>query len=293
MAACAREDSRPRRPVVRYHGGKWRLAPWIIAHLPPHRIYVEPFGGAASVLMRKTRSYAEVYGDQWGRIVDVFRVLRSPAMASDLRRRIELTPFARCDFEEISDEALAQKSCVVERARLSIYRSFAGFGSASVNGAHATGFRAATKRRGTIPAHDWAGYPKHIPAFVERLRGVVIENRPALDVIVSHDSPETLFYLDPPYPHSVRKMNRGNALYAHEMNDEDHRELAYVLNHVQGMVVISGYACDLYDRELYPDWTRVKKDTIADSARKRTEILWMNAQCSQSLSATDGEVFCI
>ena len=181
MAACgtAREELKPARPVVRYHGGKWRLAPWIIAHLPAHRIYIEPFGGGASVLMRKPRSYAEVYNDRWGRITEVFRVLRDPVLSADLRRRIELTPYARRDFEAISDEALAQEPSVVERARLTLYRSFAGFGSASVNGNHATGFRASCTRRGTIPAHDWAGYPDHIPTFVHRLRGVVVENRAA------------------------------------------------------------------------------------------------------------------
>ena len=295
MAACgtAREALRPKRPVVRYHGGKWRLAPWIIAHLPPHQVYVEPFGGGASVLMRKARCYAEVYGDQWGRIVDVFRVLRSPAMASDLRRRIELTPFARCDFEAICEEALCQESDIIERARLTLFRSYAGFGSSSVNGAHSSGFRGGSNRRGTIAAHDWAGYPDHIPAFVARLRGVVIENRPALDVIATHDSPETLIYADPPYPHSTRNMRRGNANYAVEMSDDDQRALAAVLKTVQGMVVLSGYGCDLYDQELYPDWHRVEKDTYADSARKRTEVLWMNAKCAQRLSATDDEVFCI
>ena len=290
-AGTAREDLRPRRPVVRYHGGKWRLAPWIIAHFPPHRIYVEPFGGAASVLMRKPRAYAEVYNDQWGHIVDVFRVLRDPALASDLRRRIELTPFARRDFEAISDEALAQESSVVERARLTIYRSSAGFGSGSVNGALAAGFRASCTRRGTIPAHDWASYPGHIPAFVDRLRGVVIENRPAVDVIKAHDSPDTVIYGDPPYPYSTRNMNRGNARYAYEMSDDDHRDLAAVLTQVKGMVVLSGYGCDLYDQELYPDWKRVEKDTYADSARKRTEVLWLNPKCAEWLSAT--EVFCI
>ena len=88
-------------PEKRYHGGKWRLAPWIIEHFPPHRVYVEPFGGAASVLLRKPRSYAEVYNDRWSDVVNVFRVLRDPVRAAALKRLIALTPFARDEFAAI------------------------------------------------------------------------------------------------------------------------------------------------------------------------------------------------
>lgn len=84
-----------RRPILRYHGRKYRLAKWIISHFPEHRIYVEPFGGAASVLMLKNRSYAEVYNDLDGEIVNVFRVLQNPNHAAELERLIRLTPFAR------------------------------------------------------------------------------------------------------------------------------------------------------------------------------------------------------
>lgn len=259
-------SSAPSRPVLRYHGGKWRLAPWIIQHFPPHRVYVEPFGGAASVLMRKPRSYAEVYNDLDGEIVNLFRVLRSDR-ADELVRLLRLTPFARAEFVlsyEPDDDP-------VEQARRTVVRSFMGFGSNAHN--QATGFRSNTNRSHTTPAHDWRNYPDAMETMVERLRGVVIENRDAREVIAQHDSPETLHYVDPPYPFGTR--NRGPD-YAYEMSDDDHRALADVLRSVHGMVVLSGYACDLYDVELYPDWHRVEKAALADGARKRTEVLWLN-----------------
>jgi DNA adenine methylase len=264
------------RPVLRYHGGKWRLAPWIISNFPSHRIYVEPFGGAASVLMQKERSYAEVYNDKWGVVVNVFRVLRDPAQAAELERVLRLTPFARDEFEATGYSALSEINDPIELARRTILRSFAGFGNAATNARYATGFRANGNRLGTTPAHDWMHYPDNIKMFVMRLQGVVIENRLAEDVIRQHDGPHTLYYIDPPYPHSTRNMQRGNAAYAEEMTDNDHRQLAIVLRTVKGMVMISGYPCALYDEELYPDWVRIEHRSHADGARDRTEVLWLS-----------------
>lgn len=263
------------RPVLRYHGGKWKLAPWIISLMPKHRIYVEPFAGAASVLMRKPRSYAEVYNDRWDTVVNVFRVLRDKRKSRRLMRALKLTPFARTEFMA----TYAGEADDVELARRTILRSFAGFGSASTNGDYATGFRANSHRSGTTPAHDWANYPEHVSAFTDRLAGVCIENKDAFTLIPQHDSPKTLFFVDPPYVHSSRNMKRGNAAYACEMTNGDHSALASVLLPLRGMVMLCGYESDLYS-ELYSGWELIRRRSMADGARVRTECLWLNPAAS-------------
>jgi DNA adenine methylase len=264
------------RPILRYHGGKWRLAEWIISHMPPHRVYVEPFGGGASVLLRKGRTYAEVYNDRWDTVVNVFKVLRDREQACSLARLLELTPYARSEFLDTYKDGSRDP---VEQARNTILRSFAGFGSAATSREHMTGFRGSSNRSGTTPAHDWRNYPGNIPAFVERLQGVVIENLDAAEVIVRHDSPESLFYVDPPYPHVTRNYRRRNAAYAFEMTDADHERLAGVLHGVAGMVLLSSYHNDLYDG-LYDDWKAVECNAHADGAQDRVEVLWMNEACA-------------
>lgn len=263
----------PHRPVLRYHGGKWKLAPWIISNFPEHRVYVEAFGGAASVLLRKARSYAEIYNDLDGEIVNLFRVMRDPAQARELVRLIALTPFARREFEE----SYIADGDPIEQARRTVVRSFMGFGSAAASGQD-TGFRGDSNRSGTTPAHDWRNLPASLECAIERLRGVVIEHRPAASVICQYDGRDTLHYIDPPYPHSTRsgKKRPGNSCYRFEMSDDEHRELAGVLHNLHGMVVISGYACPLYDEELYSDWRRIERQAHADGARDRVEVLWLS-----------------
>ena len=257
-----------RRPVLRYHGGKWMLAPWIISHFPDHRIYVEPFGGAASVLIRKPRAYAEIYNDMDDDVVNLFRVLRS----NDAQRLIDdlqKTPFSRSEFES----AYGETDDLVERARRLIIRSFMGFGSDGCTGKK-TGFRANSNRSGSTPAHDWANYSNAVFAIVERLSGCVIECRQAIDVMAQHDSLNTLHYVDPPYIRSTRaRPKRKN--YKHEMSDDQHMQLLQFLTTLEGNVVLSGYPHDAYDHVL-DGWRRVERRALADGARKRTEVLWMN-----------------
>jgi len=153
------------RPLVRYHGGKWKLAPWIISHLPRHRVYVESFGGGASVLLRKPRSYAEIYNDLDGEIVNLFRMARDHG--AELVRVCELTPFARDEFAHAYDSSADP----LEQARRTLIRAFMGFSSAAASAAQRTGFRANSNRSGTTPAQDWKNYPAHLHSVIDRLRG--------------------------------------------------------------------------------------------------------------------------
>ena len=254
----------PSRPIVRWHGGKWRLAPWVISHFPPHRIYVEPYGGGASVLLRKDRSYAEVYNDLDEEIVNLFRIARD--QGDELIRRLELTPFSRVEFQA----SYAAASDPMERARQTVIKAYMGFGSSSIT--RVSGFRNSCTRSGTTPAHDWARYPDALRATVARLQGVVIENRDAVNVMDQHDGPETLHYVDPPYLPETR--NPGHD-YAHELTQEDHEALLERLTTLRGMVVLSGYPSAKYDDAL-KGWTRLEKASMADGARPRTEVLWLS-----------------
>lgn len=253
------------RPVLRWHGGKWLLAPWIIQQFPKHRFYVEPFGGAASVLMRKPRSYAEVYNDLDDEVVNLFRVLRSDR-APELVEALKKTPFAASEFFD----AYARDGDEMERARRTVVKSFMGFGSNAIH--RKSGFRSNSNRSGTTPARDWVNYPDNLVAVIERLRGVVILNRDACEVMAAHDGPDTLHYVDPPY---VPETRDAGGDYAHEMTDDQHADLLAFLKTLKGRVVLSGYPHPSYDAALH-DWRRVERDALADGARKRIEVLWMN-----------------
>ena len=262
------------RPVLRYFGGKFLLAPWIISHMPKHRVYVEPFGGAASVLMQKPRSYAEVYNDLDDRIVNVFRVLQNPETCNRLEGLLRITPFARREFElasEISEEP-------IEDARRTIIRSFMGFGADSVSDpSRSTGFRSNSNRSGTTPAHDWVNYSLVVGDFCLRLAGVVIENSPASGLMDKMDGPETLFYVDPPYVHDTR--NRKNS-YRFEMTDAEHAVLLAQLQTLKGMVILSGYRSPLYDEV---GWTRIDRKSFADGGGERIESLWLNPAAAKAM----------
>lgn len=276
--------SAPDRPLLRWHGGKWLLAAWILRHFPAHRVYVEPFGGAWSVGFQKPRAYAEIWNDLDDELWNLFHVLKDERGGARLLELIKLTPFSRTEFEEAYKPARSR----IERARRLIVRSFMGHGSDGASGLYRTGFRAASNRSGTTPAQDWVNYPPALAQVIDRLRGVVIERRPALQVMARHDAPDTLHFVDPPYLLETRaRANRrpdNGGVYRHELTDEQHLELLAALQELAGMVVLCGYPSTTYD-EILGDWKRVERKAFADGALDRTEVLWINPAAARAMGS--------
>lgn len=269
----------PVRPIMRYHGSKYRIAPWLLQYFPPHEIYIEPYGGGASVLMAKPRVRSEVYNDLDEEIVNLFKVLRDDTQATELIKLLELTPYSRCEFYEAYEPGGSD----VERARKTLVRSHMGFGSAGAT-KNNTGFRSDSSRTNAPAAMCWQRYPNHVRSFIERLRGVCIDNRPALDIFRLHDDKRALFYVDPPYLPSTRMLKNGTDCYRHEMNVREHIKMLRVIKQLAGMVVLSGYDNSLYDR-LLPDWSKRYVKTKASGNRgavDRVEVIWMSPRCADS-----------
>lgn len=275
-------------PALRYHGAKFRLAPWIQRFFPPHGCYVESFGGAAGVLLQKPRAYAEVYNDLDGDIVNFFRVLRDPTMREDLMQACRMTPYAREEF----GRAYEPTDDPVERARRTAVRAAMGFGSAgSTKGA--TGFRTDTRRKYGTAQHLWAAYPDVLGAVGERFLGVLVENRPAIDVMRSHDCDDTLHFVDPPYLMSTRERGGAGRYYRHELTEEQHAELLDAVDGMEGMVVLCGYPSELYSGRLRGWESHTTRARIAASrgTALRTEVVWLNPACSAALHRSRGGLF--
>lgn len=260
----------PIRPPVKWHGGKRYLATRIVGHFPKHRIYLEPFGGGASVLLNKPPVDVETYNDLDLRISRLFRVLRDEG--ERFVERMRFVPYSQVEFEraatypEVASD-LEMAVCDFIRWR----QSFGGKGQSwSCTTARARGGMA-----GDVNA--WWTAIDSLPFVIDRLRRVQILCQSAFDAIPKFDHKDALIYCDPPYVHSTRT---DRAVYHAEMTDQDHRELAQVLRGCDGRVIVSGYPSPLYD-ELYKGWRRVEFDIANHAAggkskAREVECLWMN-----------------
>lgn len=253
------------RPALSYYAGKWRLAPWIISHFPAHTCFVEPYGGAMSVLLRKSPSQLEVYNDLDQSVVNFFKVLRE--RPNELIQAIELTPDSR------SEQLLSFCSGddPLEPARRFDLLSWQTIGGSGAQRRSGWRYQRESKNRGSTVVGEWNRVDS-LWSLVQRLKHVQIEQDEAISVIERFDAPRTLVYADPPYLWSTRTSQQR---YQHELDEVGHRQLAEVLHGIGSMVIVSGYPSQLY-QTLYRDWKRVERSSLCQGGRKATECLWIS-----------------
>lgn len=262
------------KPPFVYFGAKQQHAKRIVRLLPDHGHYVEPFAGSLAVLLEKPRSHHETVNDLDRYLVTFWRILRD--RPDDLERAIRLTPHSRVELERalLDPDGPTEELEVARRVHVLLTQGRSGTPLR-------TGWRRYVDPGGTsssMPRY-LEGYANRVAPAAARLYGVSLECRPAVEVIEAYGrSPDVLLYEDPPYPVSTRS---PGAKYAVEMlNDDQHRELAEANKTAKAKVLLSGYACPLYDVELYPDWNRIELDAWTgnggDGNRDRTEVLWAN-----------------
>lgn len=269
------------RRVLRYHGGKGRLAAQLVKMLAPHTVYIEPFGGAAAVLLEKAPSEFEVYNDLNGDLVNFFRILRD--RPEDLVRAIELTPYAR---EEYALSGIASTD-ELERARRFAVMSWMTLGGSEGRFRSETDWRRLLHQKEgghAPPPIEWQNLAGRLWGCAQRLRRVQIDNRPAVEILEKYAASNAVAYVDPPYMTATRS---GPKRYALEMDEADHRELLEVLNQVDCALVVSTYDNELYARELTKTrgWSRhaftvTLQSTKAGRGQKRherTEVAFVRA----------------
>ena len=254
--------------------------------IPKHRTYVEVFGGAGALLFAKPRSAVEVYNDIDSGLVNLYRVLRDPESFQQLYKKAVLTPYSREEFYAMR-ETWNQTEDPVERA----YRFYvvARMSFSGIFGRPWTLAVAQSSRGISSVVRKYLSALERLPKIHQRLSVVQIEHLDFRRIFQLYDSPETFFYLDPPYVLETRHSEE----YTHEMSLEDHRELVDILLKIQGRALLSGYQHEVYGPLEEAGWARVDKVTNCFAAgrtraaglqgrgscthkQRRTESLWFN-----------------
>lgn len=255
-----------RSPLI-WFGGKSKVAHHIISRMPDHTCYVEPFGGAAHVIAQKPPVYSEVYNDIDGEVVNFLIVARSEP--DRFQHACDSLPYSRAIYEKWKREEPPNDD--FERAVRFFYVNRSGIANGNSDSAFSTdtGWRH-SKEHNT--ARTYRSACEIIPAFADRMKSVMIDNRDFRDIIRVYDAPYTLFYVDPPY------IGREK-YYAGGFMEQDHRDLAEMLNRIKGKAIISYYDDALLD-ELYPGWTRdsfqAARQVVNGNNNTAEELLLMN-----------------
>ena len=237
-----------KRVLVPWFGGKNRLAPKLVQLIPAdHVVYCEPFGGAASVLLTKERSKIEVYNDLNEGLYSLFRVVSDEQYFAKFYGQLVLHRYSRQAFDR-NLERWRCSSDIIERALAFYILARQSFGGKCETFGYERG---ATGNK--VPSYLHA--LDSLPDIHERTTGVIVEHHDWRLVLGAYDTPQTVFYVDPPYvPESRRSAND----YTHELTPSDHIDLVHRLLALQGRAILSGYPNLIYKPLEDAGWKRLE-----------------------------------
>lgn len=264
-----------------YFGAKTSMIHNLLPLIPPHEVYVDVCGGAGSLLFAKEAAELEIYNDADSALCTFFRVLRDPEQCAELVHLLDLTPYARSEYEFARRHWNDADITEIERARrwyVAAAQAFSGhFGR--------SGWKQSKGPEGNA-VKSFRHNTERFKQFTDRLRYVQIENDSFERIIRAYDDSDVLFFIDPPYLAETRR----DGGYRCEMTVEQHRELLEIITTCKGMVLLCGYDNPLY-RSFLGDWQLHQFEVVAHSAAKtkatglqgkgamknqtRTESVWL------------------
>lgn len=270
---------------IRYLGGKSNLVNTILPLIPKHKIYVEVFGGAGNLLFAKDPliSEIEVYNDIDGDLVNFFKVLQDEEKFEKFYRKVVFTPYSRQLWRE-AHNTLSSETNDIERAYKFFIRFSQCFGGKGVS----WGYTVRTTRGWMAQtAASWIGKIEKLPLWHERIMRVQIENDSFEKIIERYDTPDTFFYLDPPY---IKDTRLSFDDYEHEMTNEQHELLVDMFLKIKGKAILSGYHHEIYDILVKNGWHVIKrvvpllvKPTKGQKRPKRTECIYLCPKAASEL----------
>lgn len=265
-------------PAFPWLGGKNRIRDRIVPYTIGASLYVEPFAGALNVLLARKVKGMEVVNDRDMRIVNFYRVLQEDILRDRLLQKLKYTPYARSEFGRALKMLREDGHSAIDRAWAFFVVQNQGLSGNGCNASNENNW-GVSRERDTAARFQW--HVRELEALADRLSEVILENRDALQVIQTWDAPHALFYCDPPYVPSTRKMDHRSR-YQEEMTREDHHALVDALLNLKGQAVLSGYRDDHVHAPLEAaGWQRLDMRvslhaSVQDKAQKRTECLWLS-----------------
>jgi DNA adenine methylase len=253
------------------HGGKSYLKEWLISLFPKNyeqMRYVEPCGGACSVLLNKLVSREEIYNDLDHGMYNLFYYLKT--QPDEFIDKVKDIDYSQDSFEAAKNGTTEGLEGAVNEL---VLRRMS-------RGGLQTHFSWSERKRGGRPGdvNAWINFKTHhLPKIAERFKDVQVMNKHVVDLVHELDAEDVLWYIDPPYLPSTRSVKSA---YNVEMSEEEHILLSQLLKEAKGKMVLSGYYSPLYAK-LYKGWTMQVKEIANHSAQskkkeRRLECVWTN-----------------